>query len=251
MSNVSMETTVFTVSELNRRVRDWLESNVDIVHVEGEVSNLSKPSSGHLYFSLKDSAAQIRCAYFRNRHRQPLSKPLENGQKLLVVGKLTLYETRGDYQLLVYEVSQAGLGNLHQQFERLKAALAAKGLFDAQHKKALPTYPACIGIVTSKHAAALRDILATLARRYPLAEIKLYPSEVQGKQAPLQLINAIRQANLEGQCDVLILARGGGSIEDLWAFNDEQLAYSIAESYIPIVSGVGHEVDFTITDLLG
>ncbi len=241
---------VLTVSQLNRQVKGYLENEIGIIHVEGELSNLSKPSSGHFYFTLKDSGAQIRCVFFKNRHLGPMTAKLADGQQVVANGKLSLYEARGDYQLIVEQLTEAGLGELYRRFEELKNKLAAEGLFQTSRKKILPAIPKAIGVITSTSGAALRDILSTLARRFPLAQIFVYPSEVQGITASQQLIKAIRQANIDTLCDVLILARGGGSIEDLWAFNDEQLARQIAASVIPIVSGVGHETDFTIADFV-
>ena len=220
------------------------------VCVAGEISNFIKPASGHVYFTLKDASAQIRCVYFRNRHASGDNTGFQNGQQVLANGKLSLYEARGDYQLIVEQLNDAGLGDLYRQFEALKLKLAALGLFDPARKKSLPRFPDCIGVITSSSGAALHDILTTLARRFPLIPIRVYASDVQGKQAPSQLIKALQRANLEARCDVLILARGGGSIEDLWAFNDEQLAHAIANSRIPIVSGIGHETDFTIADFV-
>lgn len=243
------QTPILTVTQLNRHIRSLLEHEMGEVTVEGEVSNLNKPSSGHFYFSLKDAFSQLRCVYFRNRHTHGLIT-LQNGQQILARGTLSLYEARGDFQLIVEEFREAGQGNLHQQFERLKAKLAALGLFESTRKKAIVRFPQVIGVITSANGAALRDILTTLARRFPIANVIVYPSEVQGKQAPQQLIAALQQANQEKRCHVLILARGGGSIEDLWAFNDERLAYAIADSHIPIVAGVGHETDFTIADFV-
>lgn len=241
---------ILTVTQLNRQVRSWLEHEVGALYVEGEVSTLSKPSSGHYYFTLKDASAQVRCVFFRNRHTNDTASILNAGQQIVVYGQLSLYEARGDYQLIVEHIEHAGQGDLFRQFELLKAKLAAQGLFEAIRKKALPRFPETIGIVTSSNAAALRDILTTLERRYPIASIIIYPSDVQGAQAHKQLIAALQRANKDKRCDVLILARGGGSIEDLWAFNNEELAYAIADSHIPIVSGVGHETDFTIADFV-
>ena len=241
---------VFTVSQLNRQVRSWLEHEMGMVRVEGEISNLSKPTSGHFYFTLKDAAAQLRCVYFRNRHPSADNNRLQNGQQVLIQGTLSVYEARGDYQLIVDELREAGQGDLFQQFELLKIKLAASGLFDPARKKRLPRFPGVIGVITSGNGAALRDILSTLERRFPLAYIIVFACEVQGKNAASQLINAISRANQDSRCDVLILARGGGSMEDLWAFNDERLAHTIANSHIPIVSGVGHETDFTIADFV-
>lgn len=241
---------ILSVSQLNKQVKSYLENEIGIIHVEGEISNLSKPSSGHYYFTLKDNAAQIKCVFFKNRHFAPLSSKLSDGQKIVASGRLSLYEARGDYQLIVEQVTESGLGELYQRFEELKNKLAAEGLFHPARKKPLPCIPQCIGIITSTSGAAIRDILSTLARRYPLARIFIYPSEVQGATAAQQLIKALQSANSDQRCDVLILARGGGSIEDLWAFNDEQLARQIASSSIPIVAGVGHETDFTIADFV-
>lgn len=245
-----MNPPILTVAQLNRQIRHVLEEDIGEVNVEGEVSTLSKPSSGHTYFTLKDSSAQLRCVFFKNRRTALSDTVLQSGQHIIAKGQLSLYEARGDYQLIVERIESAGLGDLHRQFELLKKKLAALGLFDARRKKALPAYPRVIGVVTSSSGAAYRDILSTLARRYPIAEVVIYPSDVQGRQAPQQLIMALQRANQEGRADVLILARGGGSIEDLWGFNDEGLAYAIAESLIPIVSGVGHETDFTIADFV-
>lgn len=241
---------VLTVSQLNKQVKSYLENELGVIHVEGEISNLSKPSSGHYYFTLKDSTAQIRCVFFKNRHTFPLSSTLSDGQHVVASGKLSLYEARGDYQLIIDQLADAGLGQLYQRFEELKKKLAAEGLFDPQRKKNLPLIPKTIGIITSTSGAAIRDILATLERRFPLARIFIYPSEVQGATASCQLLKALQFAEADKRCEVLILARGGGSIEDLWAFNDEMLARQIAASSIPIVSGVGHETDFTIADFV-
>ncbi len=244
------KTAILTVSQLNRQVKSYLENELGIVHVEGEISNFSKPSSGHFYFTLKDTGAQIRCVFFKNRHFGSIASKLGDGQHIVASGRLSLYEARGDYQLIVEQVTEAGLGALYQRFEELKNKLAAEGLFHPQNKKPLPTMPSTIGIITSPTGAAIRDILSTLARRFPLANVLIYPSEVQGANAAPLLIKALQRANTDKKCDVLILARGGGSIEDLWAFNDEQLARQIAASAIPVISGVGHETDFTIADFV-
>ncbi|MCX7117568.1 MAG: exodeoxyribonuclease VII large subunit [Legionellales bacterium] len=243
-----MSTPIFTVSQLNRQVRSWLEHEMGTVHVQGELSNVTQPASGHLYFTLKDTSAQIRCVYFRNRHR--VSTSPQNGQQVILHGTLSLYEARGDYQLIVEQLEDAGRGDLFRQFECLKAKLAACGWFDASRKKALPLFPEVIGVITSATGAAWRDVMTTLARRYPVAKIILYASDVQGSLAAPQLIQAIAEANRDSRSDVLILARGGGSIEDLWAFNDERLAAEMINSKIPIISGVGHETDFTIADFV-
>lgn len=241
---------ILTVSQLNRQVKGYLENELGIVHVEGEMSNLSKPSSGHFYFTMKDTTAQVRCVFFKNRHQGALTAKLQDGQHIVASGRLSLYEARGDYQLIVEQVTEAGLGDLYQRFEALKIKLAAEGLFNPARKRPLPSMPNVIGLITSTSGAAIRDVLSTLARRYPIARILIYPSEVQGATAAQQLIKALTRANKDKRCDVLILARGGGSLEDLWAFNDEQLAREIATSAIPIVSGVGHETDFTIADFV-
>lgn len=239
-----------TVSQLNRDVRTYLEFEMGEVCVAGEISNLSKPASGHLYFTLKDTTAQVRCVYFRNRHVGAANGSAKNGQQVIARGKLSLYEARGDFQLIVEQLDEAGQGDLYRQFELLKTKLAASGMFEAARKKPLPRIPDCIGVITSSSGAALHDILTTLARRFPLIPVIVYPSDVQGKQAAPQLIRALQRANQDKRCDVLILARGGGSLEDLWAFNDELLAHAIANSLIPVVSGVGHETDFTIADFV-
>lgn len=238
-----------TVTQLNRQVRTWLEHDLGIIAVSGEMSNISKPASGHLYFTLKDSQAQLRCVFFRNYHSQA-SQLLSAGQQVLATGILSLYEARGDYQLIVHNLVPSGIGELYQQFEQLKQKLEALGLFDVKRKRAIRRFPKIIAIVTSESAAALQDILSTLGRRFPLSDIHIYPSEVQGKNAAAQLRRAIIQANLDNKADVILLARGGGSMEDLWPFNDEALAYAISQSTIPIVSGVGHETDFSIADFV-
>jgi exodeoxyribonuclease VII large subunit len=244
------ESPVLTVTQLNRLVRHCLENDMGTVRIEGEISNAMQASSGHCYFTLKDASAQIRCVYFKNRYTVHAHTPPTNGQLVIATGKLSVYEARGDYQLIVESLNTAGLGELFRAYTALKNKLSEAGLFDASRKKALPSLPQCIGIITSPNGAALHDIMTTITRRYPLARTQLYPSEVQGTQAAAQLIHAINQANHDQQCDVLILARGGGSLEDLWPFNNEALAYAIADSQLPIVSGVGHETDFTIADFV-
>ena len=246
---MSLKTPVYSVSQINRHVRSILEKDVGPVFIEGEISNLSKPASGHYYFSLKDTDAQIRCAFFKNRHQASL-KTLEIGQQIIAGGVLSLYEARGEYQLIVEQIKDAGLGNLFQQFEKLKLKLQTEGLFAPERKKPIPSISDTIGVITSPTGAAIQDILSTLNRRFPLSKVLIYPCEVQGKNAHLQIIKALEKANLDQQCQVLILARGGGSIEDLWAFNQESLAYAIMNSKLPVVSGVGHETDFTIADFV-
>ncbi|OGV35597.1 MAG: exodeoxyribonuclease VII large subunit [Legionellales bacterium RIFCSPHIGHO2_12_FULL_35_11] len=238
-----------TVSQLNRKIKILLEDEVGEVLVGGEVSNLSKPASGHLYFTLKDETAQIRCVFFKNRQLKS-GLTLQNGQQVIASGHLSLYEARGDYQLIVELINEDGLGDLHKLFELLKTKLQVAGLFDIARKKVIPKFPNCIGIITSSSGAALQDILTTLKRRYPLARVIVYPSDVQGKSATPQLVASVKKANADNLADVIIIARGGGSLEDLWSFNDERLAYAIFESNIPVVSGVGHEIDFTIADFV-
>lgn len=238
---------VLSISELNRRARQLLESNFPLLWVSGEVSNLTRAASGHIYFSLKDDGAQVRCVMFRSR-AQVLPWRLENGQQVEAQVLVSLYEARGDFQLNVESMRRAGLGQLFEAFARLKARLEQEGLFAAERKREMPPYPRRIGIVSSPQAAALHDILTALARRAPHVPVTLYPTQVQGEQAAAGIAAAIAAANRDAACDVLIVARGGGSIEDLWAFNEEASARAIAASRIPVVSGVGHETDFTIAD---
>jgi exodeoxyribonuclease VII large subunit len=238
---------VYSVSRLNREVRVLLERGFGTIWLEAEVSNFSRPSSGHWYFTLKDANAQVRCAMFKQRNML-CAFTARDGQKVLVRTRIGLYEPRGEYQLIVEHMEDAGLGALKRKFEELSAKLAAEGLFAAERKRTLPALPRRIGVVTSPSGAAVRDILHVLARRFPAAAVIIYPASVQGAQAPAELISALHLAGKRAECDVLILARGGGSLEDLWAFNDERLARAIAACSIPIVSGVGHEIDFTIAD---
>ena len=241
--------TILNVSELNAEVSLFLKQGFPLLWVEGEISNFSRPASGHFYFSLKDASAQIRCAMFRNRNMHIDVKP-ENGLKVLVRGRVGLYEARGEFQLIAEHMEDAGTGLLQKQFEELKAKLAAKGWFDALFKKKIPAYPQQIGIISSPTGAALRDILNVLKRRCPQIPVLIYPAAVQGAKAAIELETAVHQANLDKSCDVLIIARGGGSIEDLAAFNDENLASALYETDIPVVSGIGHEIDFTIADFI-
>lgn len=242
-----MQPPILSVSMLNRLARERLESAFPLCWVAGEISNLTQAASGHVYFSLKDEGAQVRCVMFRNR-AQLLGWRLENGQHVEARVLVSLYEARGDFQLNVETARQAGAGRLYEQFLRLKEKLEREGLFDDAGKRALPAFPSRIGIVTSLQAAALRDVLTTLARRAPHVHLTLYPTPVQGEGAAAQIASAIRAAGQHGECDLLILCRGGGSLEDLWAFNDEALARTIRASTLPIISGVGHETDFTIAD---
>lgn len=246
-ANLAQPAPVIPVSTLNRLARERLEAAFPLCWVAGEVSNLTYAASGHVYFSLKDAAAQVRCVMFRNR-AQLLGWRLENGQHIEARVLVTLYEARGDFQLNVEAARRAGVGNLYEQFLRLKEKLEREGLFDSEVKRPIPTFPRCIGIVTSPQAAALRDILTTLKRRAAHVAVILYPSPVQGEGAAGQIASAIRTAGERGECDVLLVCRGGGSIEDLWAFNDESVARAIRSSPVPVISGIGHETDFTIAD---
>src|SRR3990167_8445389 len=246
---LTLDTPVFTVSDLNQQVKTLLENSFMTINVTGEVSNLMRASSGHVYFTLKDHKAQIRCAFFK-AYQQIGSASLEEGASIMVTGKLSLFEAKGDYQLIVYQVEVEGDGLLYKEFAKLKAKLASQGLFASAHKKPLPLFPHTIGIISSPKGAALRDILITLYNRFHLANVIIYPSEVQGQQAALQLKKALLLALEENIAEIIILARGGGSIEDLWAFNDEALAYTIFNAQIPIVTGIGHETDFTLADFV-
>ena len=238
-----------TVSQLNRQAKRLLESGLARVWVEGEISNLARPASGHVYFRLKDSGAQVAAAFFRQRQRGPTIR-LKDGDQVLVYAKVSLYEARGDFQLIVEQVEPAGEGVLKRQYERLKNKLAAEGLFDEDRKDPIPALPGRIGVITSPSGAALRDILSVLQRRFPMIPVVIYPAAVQGDAAPGELVAALDTANERNECDVLIIGRGGGSLEDLWAFNDETLARRIVDSDTPVVSAVGHEVDFTIADFV-
>lgn len=238
-----------TVSELNRQARTLLEHGLARLWVAGEISNLARPASGHLYFSLKDASAQIRCAWFRQRQRGP-QPTLRDGDQMLVLGRVSLYEARGDYQLIVEQIEAAGEGELRRRFEALKKMLAAEGLFDISRKRPLPALPTRIGVITSPSGAAVRDILTVLQRRFPAVPVIIYPSAVQGDAAVPELLAALGTAIARNECDVLIIGRGGGSLEDLQAFNDEMLARAISACPVPIVSAVGHEVDVTIADLV-
>lgn len=240
---------VLRVAELNLAIKQLIESEVPLLWVRGEISNLVKAASGHFYFSLKDEQAQVRCVMFRHKN-QFMERPVSNGQLVEVLAAATLYEQRGDFQLTVEQMRPAGLGVLYEQFERLKQILAGEGLFAAERKRPLPRFPKRVGIITSMQAAALRDVLSTLKLRLPSVPVVLYPTPVQGQGSAEKIAQAIAVANQRAECDVLIVCRGGGSIEDLWAFNEEVVARAIADSHIPIVSGVGHETDFTIADFV-
>ncbi len=238
---------VYTPSELNREIRLHLEMGFPRLLLEAEISNLARPASGHLYFSLKDDKAQVRSAMFRSSASR-LGIDVENGMKVLARGRISLYEPRGDYQFIIDSMQDAGEGLLQRQFDELKRKLEAEGIFDPTHKKELPPYPARIGLITSAGGAAVRDLLHVLERRWPVARVRLYPVLVQGAEAPREIRNAIEAANLHAWADTLIVGRGGGSLEDLMAFNDEAVARSVFASRIPVVSAVGHETDFSICD---
>ena len=239
--------TVLSVSQLNHEARTLLERGLGVVWVEGELSNLSQPASGHWYFSLKDREAQVRCAMFRMKNSAVGFAP-KAGQQVLARGRVSLYEPRGDYQLIVEHLEEAGIGALQREFERLKAKLAAEGLFAREHKRSLPRFPRRIAVITSPTGAAIRDVLNILARRFPPASVLVYPTPVQGAAAAPSIVDALELASRRSDCDVLILARGGGSIEDLWPFNDERVARAIRACAIPVITGIGHEIDFTIAD---
>lgn len=240
---------VISVASLNRMARDLLESGLPPMWIGGEISNLTLAASGHGYFSLKDGSAQIRCVMFRHK-LSLLPFRLSEGMQVELKGLVTLYEARGDYQINVDTMRVAGLGRLYEAFEKLKARLNAEGLFDPARKRPLPAHPAAIGIVTSPAAAALRDVVTTLGRRMPGIPLILYPTPVQGEGAARQIAAAINQASSRREVEVLIVCRGGGSIEDLWSFNEEVVARAVAGCAIPVVSGVGHETDFTICDFV-
>ncbi len=238
---------VLTVSELNRMARRALESALPLLWVEGEISNFTRAASGHWYFSLKDDQAQVRCVMFRGRNQFADFSP-GNGDHVEIRALPSLYEARGDFQLGVEAIRRAGAGRLYEAFLKLKARLESAGLFDPARKRALPAFPRCVGVVTSPQAAALRDVLTALTRRMPGLRIVLYPAPVQGQGAGARLASAIETASARAECDVLLVVRGGGSLEDLWAFNEEIVVRAIAACGMPVVSGVGHETDFTLAD---
>ena len=249
MSLAESKRRIYTVSRLNQEVQQALESGFGMLWLQGELSNFSRPASGHFYFSLKDSQSQIRCAMFRGRNRYVDFDP-QSGDEVLVRGKLGLYAARGDFQLIVEHMEPAGTGKLQLQFEATKKKLAELGWFDTDAKKPLPDMPQRIGVVTSATGAAIRDVLQVLARRCPQAQIIVYPTLVQGATAAPKIAEAIQTADRRKEVDVLLLVRGGGSMEDLWAFNEESVAKAVYECSLPLVSGVGHEVDITIADLV-
>lgn len=238
---------ILSVSELNQSTRQLLEGTFALIWVEGELSNVSQPASRHLYFTLKDSHAQVRAVMFRNRNLHLRFKPAP-GVQVLTRARVSLYEPRGDYQLIIEHMEEAGEGALRRAFDELRIKLSAEGLFDDARKRLLPKYPSCVGIITSTTGAAIRDLLIVLKRRFPAIPIVVYPVTVQGRDAASSITSALVQANSHPVCDVLILSRGGGSLEDLQAFNEEAVARAITASKIPVISAVGHETDFTIAD---
>jgi exodeoxyribonuclease VII large subunit len=240
---------ILTPSTLNRLVRGLLEDALPLVWIEGELSNVARPASGHLYFTLKDSAAQVRCAMFRPKSSALRFKPVD-GMQVLVRARVGLYEPRGEFQLVAEHMEPAGEGALQREFERLKAQLDAEGLFAQDHKRPLPRFARRIGVITSATGAAIRDVLSVLGRRWPLVDVEVLPVPVQGREAPPAIVSMLRKASACGRYDVLLLTRGGGSLEDLWAFNDEQVARAIYASKVPVVSAVGHEIDFSIADFV-
>ena len=241
------EQSVISVSELNKKAKSLLDKGIPKLWIEGEISNLAKPASGHMYFSLKDEMSQIRCAWFKQRQLQNTLN-IVNGSKMLALGKIGLYEPRGEYQFIVEKMEIAGEGDLKRKYEDLKRKLSAEGIFSEENKSELPNLPKRIGVITSPSGAAVQDILTVLNRRFPIIPIIIFPVAVQGEQAAPQIQNALKKANLRADCDLLILARGGGSLEDLWAFNEEIVARAIFDSEIPIISAIGHETDVTISD---
>ena len=247
--DISQTEEIFTVSRLNRDVRFILEGSFPMLWVEGEISNFAAPSSGHWYFSLKDATAQVRCAMFKPYNRKLGFMP-KDGMHVMLKARVSLYEGRGEFQLIAEHMEEIGEGQLRKAFDALKKRLQEAGLFDAAHKKMLPLMPKAIGVITSPTGAAVRDILSVLKRRFPCVPVIIYPTLVQGDMAAPQIVNALKIANQHNECEVLILARGGGSLEDLWPFNEEVVAQAIFQSKLPIISGLGHEVDFTIADFV-
>jgi exodeoxyribonuclease VII large subunit len=248
-TDIEQSEKIYTVSRLNYEVRFLLEDTYPFVWVEGEISNFAAPHSGHWYFSLKDSTAQVRCAMFRGSQRKLTFSP-KDGMHILIKARVSLYENRGEFQLIAEDMEERGEGKLRRAYEVLKKKLEAAGLFDPAHKKPLPGLPKRIGVITSATGAAIRDILTVLKRRYACVPVIIYPTLVQGAAAAPAIVNAIQVANRRNECDILILSRGGGPLEDLWPFNEERVAHAIYHCEIPIISGVGHEVDFTIADFV-
>ena len=249
MQSTPSDRQILSVSQLNRSVRHLIETQLPLLWVEGEISNFARPGSGHWYLTLKDDQAQVRCAMFRNANQRVAFQPA-NGTQVLVRCRAGLYEGRGEYQLVVEHMEEAGFGALQRKFEQLKQQLSDEGLFDNQHKQPMPDSVRHIGVITSATGAAVKDILSVLDRRFPTIKISIFPTMVQGEQAAGQIVQAISDANQHGKCDALIVGRGGGSLEDLWPFNEETVARAIFVSEIPVVSAVGHEVDFTIADFV-
>ena len=248
MDNINQEH-IYSVSELNKEVYQLLSSTFGVVWIEGEISNYLKSSAGHVYFSLKDERSQIRCAMFRQQN-QLVSFPVEDGKQILARARVSLYQPRGEYQLIVDYIEEAGEGLLRQRFELLKSKLQQEGLFDSSNKLPLPEFPQTLGVITSPSGAAIQDIFNIMNRRFPCINVIVYPTLVQGREATQQISKAIEIANERNECELLILTRGGGSLEDLWCFNEEQVARAMFDSTIPIVSGIGHETDVTIADLV-
>jgi exodeoxyribonuclease VII large subunit len=240
---------VYNVSELNNEVKDLLENEFISVMIEGEISNFACPASGHWYFTLKDDRSQVRCAMFRMFNSRVRLQP-ENGAQVIVQAKVSLYPNRGDFQLIAQGMEEIGSGLLQKKFDDLKHKLFSEGLFEEKHKKSLPTYPQTIGVITSATGAAIRDILSVLKRRFACADVLIFPTLVQGESAAENIVKQINLASQRKDCDILVLSRGGGSLEDLWPFNEEAVARAIFACDIPLVSGVGHEVDFTIADFV-
>ncbi|HHW4678781.1 MAG TPA: exodeoxyribonuclease VII large subunit [Xylella sp.] len=238
---------ILTPSQLNTLARDLLESAFPLIWIEGELGQVTRPSSGHLYVTLKDAHAQVRCAMFKPKSQSLTFQPRE-GLRVLTRGRMTLYEARGDYQVILDHMEEAGEGALRRAFEQRRAQLEAEGLFDPARKQSLPAHPRRIALITSPTGAVIRDIFSVLIRRFPLIDIELLPSLVQGETAAAQITHLLRRADLSGRYDAILIARGGGSLEDLWAFNDEQLARTIAAAHTPVISAIGHETDFTLAD---
>lgn len=245
--DLTPEREIYSPSSLTRMARDLLEDTFPLIWIEGEISNFMRPSSGHFYFSLKDAQAQVRCAMFKPKSTFLRFKPTD-GSRVLVRARVSLYEARGEFQVVVEHMEEAGEGALLREFQRLKAKLAAEGLFDAARKRPLPKLSHRIGVITSATGAAIRDVLSVFARRFPLVEVEVLPVPVQGREAPPAIVRMIERASAARRHDVLLLTRGGGSLEDLWAFNDESVARAVRASAIPIVSAIGHEIDFTLAD---
>ena len=243
------EIKIISVTELNKLAKSLLENGIPKLWIEGEISNLARPASGHVYFSLKDETSQIRCAWFKQR-QSINANDISNGMKMLALGKISLYQPRGEYQFIIEKMETAGEGDLKRKYEELKQKLFNEGLFDREKKLQIPKLPKKIGVITSPSGAAIRDVLSILKRRFPLLPIVIFPITVQGDNAAPDIENALKKANLRADCDVLILTRGGGSLEDLWAFNEEIVARAIHTSKIPIISAIGHETDTTIADFV-